>query len=1619
MNHQKNNFKLFFLRINWIVLCAFILTSVHAPYSYANRTNDINSTDALPNPGEMVPLSESYVPAHLRGVIPNSNNLLEFDFVVDRAQSGLTDNQLEQESNQLIKYFLAALTTPDADTWVNLSPNEPDRIAPAEFGTTQMGSDLLAQDYLLKQVTASLVYPEDDFGADFWKTVRERTYQRFGHTDIPLNTFNKVWIVPAEATVYEHSGGAFVVESHLRVMLEQDYRSLKKLPQDSDLAEDQTRLAAETVREIVIPAIEEQVNNGRHFAKLRQIYSAMILAAWYKKRLKSSLLGQIYVDRNLTSGVDVEDDTITQQIYQRYIQAFRRGVYNYIREDVDPTTGTSIPRQYVSGGFSLEDPTDGAMLSQNIRVITADSIDQISRNLQIAIQRTVRSLQGAGSSSDLLMVTARLEENPRVVQQLRQQLESIEGGNGLTDKAMSVQDGVYDFGRWTERKSIVHAQAIRQQIFGRVFEGADRDVVSRGVPFALRAPTRSIIRSFIQDLADMPDAEREDLAKQLLNQLGEEISLALNDEDARWGDYFTENLENIVIHAGVDPARDAQIPLIQKALIIEDLARDDRDDRVMSNMDVQAYTSIFSRDIIVYWSEMKRADLLNIIQQLDAVSQRYYELVQWDLKNRFRGQASLRLFRGDEENTLEFKRYKFATDNPDEASQYLRTDMTFLAFEVPFAQITDSWWLYPIVDNSRVKEPEFLLAPGRYNGQIKVEFDTKGDFLSAYSTEQDRYEAHVKKWGSRPIMPEDLNISQLTRIAAQYIEHMPTEIGKIQASIANMREQLGFSGIDAEAINTQHTLIRSAVERMQVKGVDVENDDLSNEELVVRLTLQHFVNNRIQGVSSYIELAKIADNKTEIEEYLVGMEETLSHLEELLQATQDLNNGTFKLDGPGGRNTIDLDDVIANTAASKSTNAAVINAGDFGIWTRRHADQHAQAIRQFVLTDVFQGADRSLAPNALRLLFRPSGSVFLQGVLTQLADMPEQDRAEQVDQLIQGMQRELNQMITNGKTWNDYQLKELSELIVGAGINSVRDQSIPLFKQAMVLEEFARVSANLLSPEMDINMNVESQAQSTLRYWGSLSREQLLDIVENFKMAQLRFHELVQWDLAARFPARESISLFRGTPTPSTRHQQYFFASDSPRYAQNYLKRDGYYLTLEVPMKQVVDTWWLVNSLDDSRFLEPELFVKPGDYDGQIDEYFEEDSVFAMGIEEIERSFRDRLTKWNRNIIRLSELDVDLLRVEIQFQLSHFPEHLVNIREAITQLMQLQNSTKASPDQIAPHVKAVQDAVDKISMRTDGLANKKISAEERVATSTLRHYVNNRIAGVLGRVEFSEYIDDPAEVLENLNIAMEQLDGFEQLMEAAQKIQTGGFVLDGAGGENSIDLDKLLVDSKDQSAALSKADQAMSGLTGLGIQLANVYIQSDSVRVDRLNVVDILASLMDKLRGGKDQRSDFSIEEWKLLQYIERRLRLSTGDLPEHQQLAALQVIQMALTNQPADQVASSSPIYKRAMAAFDGAMSGDIQATQNVEPVGGIDFSSELLDLQIKRDDLGVPLPFEQQQLDTIKIEGFIPVIINVTPVTNVPLLLGQPVVNEMPVNQNLTRRSNAIPITLVQEVN
>ncbi|HLD69444.1 MAG TPA: hypothetical protein VJA17_01650 [Candidatus Omnitrophota bacterium] len=349
-----------FRRIALVVLLTFTSSEIFPPSFISSKAYAQTILD-LPVPGTMVTMTVPFSPPILRGLTIHPENPLRFDFIVDRGETQLKGDELKSEYEKLIKYFLATLTIPEDDLWVNLSPYEKERIIPNEFGKTAMGRDLFAQDYILKQLMASLTYPESGLGKKFWDEVYKKAYEQYGTTNIPLNTFNKVWIVPDKAVVYENRDQAFIVKSHLKVMLEEDYLALQKNLKNEKLGTAKQKeedvkgisnLSSVIAKEILIPAIEKEVNENKNFVQLRQIYASMILAVWYKQALKESILNKVYSNQNKIKGIDVDDPKVKEKIYQQYIEAFKKGVYSMIKEDNDPYMQKMIPRKYFSGGFT-------------------------------------------------------------------------------------------------------------------------------------------------------------------------------------------------------------------------------------------------------------------------------------------------------------------------------------------------------------------------------------------------------------------------------------------------------------------------------------------------------------------------------------------------------------------------------------------------------------------------------------------------------------------------------------------------------------------------------------------------------------------------------------------------------------------------------------------------------------------------------------------------------------------------------------------------------------------------------------------------------------------------------------------------------------------------------------------------------------------------------------------------------------------------------------------------------------------------------------------------------------------------------------------------------------------
>ena len=326
-----------------------------------------------PQPGVLLSASPVASLPLLKAISVNPVDPLKIDFLVDGGDRGEPD---EKESARLIKYFLSFLTIPEKDLWVNLSPSEPDRIVNTALGRTPVGEDMLRQDYLLKQLAASMTFPDREPGKAFWEQVYAKIRRKYGDVDLPVNTFSKVWVVPQKAVVYEDKGMAFIAETRLKVMLDQDYVTTSRMmhgrPADSlkDPQGEINGLYLMIARDIIIPELEREVNEGRYFSELRQMFNSLVLAVWFKRKLQDHIINRVYTNKKKTAGIETDDKEISRKIYAQYMVALKKGVYDIIREDYNADEQDVVPRRYFSGGFSFQDA------SQNTEFIPVLSLSK-------------------------------------------------------------------------------------------------------------------------------------------------------------------------------------------------------------------------------------------------------------------------------------------------------------------------------------------------------------------------------------------------------------------------------------------------------------------------------------------------------------------------------------------------------------------------------------------------------------------------------------------------------------------------------------------------------------------------------------------------------------------------------------------------------------------------------------------------------------------------------------------------------------------------------------------------------------------------------------------------------------------------------------------------------------------------------------------------------------------------------------------------------------------------------------------------------------------------------------------------------------------------------------------
>ncbi|HLD40914.1 MAG TPA: hypothetical protein VJA84_01920, partial [Candidatus Omnitrophota bacterium] len=138
-------------------------------------------------------------------------------------EKGLSNIQVKDKADELMKYFHIGMSLPNDKFWVNLRPDAPEQIIDPELEKTDIGKIMLEADLNLKKYTSAWTSPQTKEGREYWDKLYKKAGELFGSENITIPTITRPWIVPGEIIVRESGSGAYIYKAALKVMLEEDY----------------------------------------------------------------------------------------------------------------------------------------------------------------------------------------------------------------------------------------------------------------------------------------------------------------------------------------------------------------------------------------------------------------------------------------------------------------------------------------------------------------------------------------------------------------------------------------------------------------------------------------------------------------------------------------------------------------------------------------------------------------------------------------------------------------------------------------------------------------------------------------------------------------------------------------------------------------------------------------------------------------------------------------------------------------------------------------------------------------------------------------------------------------------------------------------------------------------------------------------------------------------------------------------------------------------------------------------------------------------------------------------------------------------------------------------------
>ncbi|MFF5154770.1 hypothetical protein ACFY3N_00615 [Streptomyces sp. NPDC000348] len=280
--------------------------------------------------------------------------------------------------------------------WVNLNPDQPDKIMDEAFGETDAGRVLLEADMEMKRDWSRALNPKESPGREFMAAVPKVD-------GVPCWGPGRNWIVPDRAQVREQDGGIYILDAPLKVdHAPMDFTTPVPGERcDKKLTEAEKEQGVRLMKQWIIPAVQEKVNNDPKYADLRRVYKARVAAEWIRQQDAErptdfrKIINSNDLDRWPLRAPNEDWDKRT--VWEEMRKSFTEGEYTYEW----PSGGTVYTFTVGGVDFSKAEKRNITRARFDLQHPQRDETTKTSVRDETAYRDTTTSFMGGNSAGDL------------------------------------------------------------------------------------------------------------------------------------------------------------------------------------------------------------------------------------------------------------------------------------------------------------------------------------------------------------------------------------------------------------------------------------------------------------------------------------------------------------------------------------------------------------------------------------------------------------------------------------------------------------------------------------------------------------------------------------------------------------------------------------------------------------------------------------------------------------------------------------------------------------------------------------------------------------------------------------------------------------------------------------------------------------------------------------------------------------------------------------------------------------------------------------------------------------------------------------------------------------------